>query len=123
MDYNLKNAETETLQRLHAMVNYSEWIYDLIGPFVEGSVLELGCGIGARLSGLSARESAAVGMGMNGRGAVELVLAGVGLEFGIIEQDLFSIIVFMAFFTTIITPIALKIILRSERDKKGKRRR
>ena len=82
-----------------------------------------GCGIGARLSGLSARESAAVGMGMNGRGAVELVLAGVGLEFGIIEQDLFSIIVFMAFFTTIITPIALKIILRSERDKKGKRRR
>ncbi|MCK4310452.1 MAG: cation:proton antiporter [Methanomicrobia archaeon] len=83
----------------------------------------LGCGIGAYISGLSPKESTAVGVGMNGRGAVELVLAGVGLEFGIIQQDLFSIIVFMAFFTTIITPIALKMTLRSaEKDKKHKKR-
>ena len=81
----------------------------------------LGCGIGARISGLSSRESMAVGIGMNGRGAVELVLAGVGLEFGIVQQDLFSIIVFMAFFTTLITPVVLKIAVREPQQKKIKR--
>lgn len=81
----------------------------------------LGCGIGARISGLSTKESVAVGIGMNGRGAVELVLAGVGLEFGIIQQNLFSIIVFMAFFTTLITPVVLKMAVREPQQKKIKR--
>jgi Kef-type K+ transport system membrane component KefB len=106
-------------------VSFSSILTPLMGGIlitaVAGKVL--GCGVGALLSGLSPRESMAVGLGMNGRGAVELVLVGVGLEVGVIQQDLFSVIVFMAFFTTIITPIALKIILRSEKDKKVKGRR
>ncbi|MBU7031897.1 MAG: cation:proton antiporter [Theionarchaea archaeon] len=68
----------------------------------------VGCFIGSRLSGLTGKEALSVGVGMNGRGAVELVLAGVGLEYGVITQDLFSIIVVMAFITTILTPIGLK---------------
>ncbi|MEA1993201.1 MAG: cation:proton antiporter [Euryarchaeota archaeon] len=91
----------------------------IVAAAIIGKVV--GCSIGGFISGLSTRESIAVGVGMNGRGAVELVLAGVGLEFGIISQDLFSIIVFMAFFTTIITPVALKAALRSEKDIKKRK--
>jgi Kef-type K+ transport system membrane component KefB len=72
----------------------------------------VGCFAGSRISGLTNREAFSVGVGMNGRGAVELVLAGVGLEYGIITHDLFSIIVVMAFITTILTPIGLKSITR-----------
>jgi voltage-gated potassium channel Kch len=45
---------------------------------------------------------------MNGRGAVEIVVAGVGLEAGILPTDLFSILVFMAIATTATAPVFLK---------------
>jgi Kef-type K+ transport system membrane component KefB len=57
-----------------------------------------------------------VGVGMNGRGAVELVLAGVGLEYGVITHELFSIVVVMAFITTILTPIGLKMTTQTRRE-------
>jgi Trk K+ transport system NAD-binding subunit len=45
---------------------------------------------------------------MNGRGAVEIIIAGIALEIGIIDQELFSILVFMAIFTTATVPFFLK---------------
>jgi len=40
----------------------------------------LGCGLGAYLYGQSLWESAIIGSGMNGRGAVEMVIAAVVIE-------------------------------------------
>jgi Kef-type K+ transport system membrane component KefB len=80
----------------------------------------LGCGLGARLAGLSTREAVIVGVGMNGRGAVELVVASVVINLsnqllaeGAIGEPLltanqFSALVFMAFVTTLMTPVLLK---------------
>lgn len=90
--------------RLHPLLNI--FCYVVIAAACIGKIV--GCGLGGLVSGLTKRESLAVGVGMNGRGAVELVLAGVGLNYGIITQDLFSIVVLMAFVTTILTPIGLK---------------
>jgi Kef-type K+ transport system membrane component KefB len=59
-------------------------------------------------SGFGWREGLTVGFGMNGRGAVEIIIAGVGLQAGIIDQSIFSILVFMAIFTTASVPITLK---------------
>ncbi|MBK6264817.1 cation:proton antiporter [Marivirga sp. S37H4] len=59
-------------------------------------------------SGYGWREGITVGAGMNGRGAVEIIIAGIGLEMGIINQDIFSILVFMAIFTTTTVPFLLK---------------
>ncbi|WMI69034.1 cation:proton antiporter [Mangrovimonas sp. YM274] len=59
-------------------------------------------------TGLGWREGVAVGAGMNGRGAVEIIIAGIGLEMGIINQDIFSILVFMAILTTMTVPFLLK---------------
>ena len=56
---------------------------------------------------------------MSGRGAVELIIAGVALEAGLflqpdppgaIVQSLFSAIVIMAIVTTVATPIVLRLL-------------
>ena len=59
-------------------------------------------------SGNGWREGITIGSGMNGRGAVEIVIAGIGLQAGIIDQQIFSILVFMAIITTATVPIFLK---------------
>ena len=58
-------------------------------------------------SGYGWREGITVGTGMNGRGAVEIIIAGIGLEMGIITAEIFSILVFMAIFTTLSVPVFL----------------
>ncbi len=59
-------------------------------------------------SGYGWREGITVGAGMNGRGAVEIIIAQVGLGLGIITAEIFSVLVFMAIFTTATVPIFLK---------------
>jgi Kef-type K+ transport system membrane component KefB len=79
----------------------------------------VGSGIPAYWAGFSKRESLLVGVGMSGRGAVELIIAGVALEAGLflqpdppglIVQSLFSAIVIMAIVTTVATPVALRLL-------------
>jgi len=79
----------------------------------------IGSGFPAYWAGFSKRESILVGIGMSGRGAVELIIAGVALEAGLfsqptapdaIVQGLFSAIVIMAIVTTVATPIALRLL-------------
>ncbi|MEK6300790.1 MAG: cation:proton antiporter [Acidobacteriota bacterium] len=59
--------------------------------------------LSARLNGMSWRESAAVGILMNTRGLVELVILNIGLDLGILSPPLFSIMVLMALVTTLMT--------------------
>ncbi|HMB93111.1 MAG TPA: cation:proton antiporter, partial [Rhodothermales bacterium] len=54
------------------------------------------------------REGLTIGAGMNGRGAVEIIVAQIGLSMGLISQDIFSILVFMAIATTATVPLFLK---------------
>ena len=90
----------------------------LIGVAIVGKVV--GCGLGAALFGFNPWESAIIGFGMNGRGAVELVIATVVMNLSdelmkskIISEPLltdneFSALVLMAFVTTFMAPICLK---------------
>lgn len=50
--------------------------------------------------GFSWRESSAIGGLMNARGLMELVLINLGLSYGIISQNVFSILVVMTIVTT-----------------------
>lgn len=59
-------------------------------------------------SGNGWREGLTIGGGMNGRGAVEIIVAGIALEMGLISREVFSILVFMAIFTTATVPFFLK---------------
>jgi Kef-type K+ transport system membrane component KefB len=58
-------------------------------------------------SGNGWREGIVVGTGMNGRGAVEIIVAELALGQGLIDRDVFSILVFMAIFTTATVPVLL----------------
>jgi Kef-type K+ transport system membrane component KefB len=71
-----------------------------------------GCAVGARLGGVAWRESAAIGFGMNSRGAMEIILALLALEAGIIRPHLFVALVIMAIVTSLISGPALVRILR-----------
>jgi len=80
----------------------------------------VGCGLGAIPFGFNYLEASIIGFGMNGRGAVELVVATVVIKLsnelmkkGIIADELltpdqFSALVMMAFITTLMAPITLK---------------
>jgi Na+:H+ antiporter len=68
------------------------------------------CGgyVGGRLAKLTKQESWTVGIGLNGRGIMELVIANIALSNGFIGQRLFTILVLMAVVTTFVTPFLLK---------------
>lgn len=72
----------------------------------------IGAGGMAYATGRPLKESALIGVSMNGRGAVELIIALIGLELGFIDETIFSVLVFMAFFVTLFTTIALKFSLK-----------
>jgi Kef-type K+ transport system membrane component KefB len=57
----------------------------------------------ARLTGLSWRDSSALGVLMNTRGLMELIALNIGLEIGVISPRLFAMMVVMALVTTVIT--------------------
>lgn len=61
----------------------------------------IGSGGAAYLTKMSPSNSLLVGLAMNNRGAVELIIASIGLSAGIIDKTVFSILVIMAFATTI----------------------
>ncbi|NUC71938.1 cation:proton antiporter [Haloterrigena sp. SYSU A558-1] len=56
---------------------------------------------------LTSREGLVVGFGMNGRGTVEIIIATVALEAGVIDTQMFSILVFIAIFTTALVPVTV----------------
>ena len=71
----------------------------------------VGCGLGAFISKLNARDSALVGFGMSPRGEVALIIALFGLSSGALSIPEYSIISAMAFITTIIVPPVFQRIL------------
>ncbi|MDP2307202.1 MAG: cation:proton antiporter [Pseudomonadota bacterium] len=62
-----------------------------------------GTAIAARLSGLDLRSAAAIGVLMNTRGLMELVVLNIGLDLGVISTELFAMMVIMALVTTWLT--------------------
>ncbi len=74
----------------------------------------LACWAAARLSGESSRDSLATGILMNARGLMELIILNIGLERGIIQPTLFTIMVLMAVVTTLMaTPLFERVYRRT----------
>ena len=67
-----------------------------------------GAYIAARLSGLSHMESKVLGIMMNTRALMELIVINVGYDLGVISQQMFTILVVMAIFSTVITSPLLR---------------
>ena len=67
-----------------------------------------GCYLAARWSGLTHPESKVIGIMMNTRALMELIIINVGYDLGVISQNVFTMLVLMAIFSTVITTPALR---------------
>jgi len=72
----------------------------------------LGAFVGGKLGGLTRAESLALGCGMNARGSTEVIVATIGLSMGVLNQNLFTVIVTMAVITTMTMPPMLRWALK-----------
>jgi Kef-type K+ transport system membrane component KefB len=68
--------------------------------------------VAARLSGLGWRDSSALGILMNTRGLMELIVLNIGLELKVISPTLFAMLVIMALVTTFATTPILHLVTR-----------
>ena len=71
----------------------------------------LGCAGGALLCGFSSREALAIGVGMNARGGMEIIVALVGLSIGVLTREMYAIVIMVAIVTSLMTPPVLSWLL------------
>lgn len=64
--------------------------------------------LGGRFAGLNNSVALTLGIGLNARGIMELVIANIAYKNGLINLEVFSILVIMGIVTTLSTPIMLK---------------
>ncbi|MGG6310736.1 cation:proton antiporter [Paenibacillus macerans] len=68
----------------------------------------LGSAYGAKLAGFGWRSALGIGSAMVSRGEVALIIAAIGQEAGLLNPDMFAVIVLVVLITTIVTPPMMK---------------
>jgi Kef-type K+ transport system membrane component KefB len=68
----------------------------------------VGCGLPARLMGMSTHDSLVIGFGMSPRGEVAMIVALIALNQGVIQQAGYVTLVIMSLVTTLIVPLVLR---------------
>lgn len=71
----------------------------------------VGTYIGARTAGLSNWESITMGSSLNARGAIEIIIATIGISTGVLTTEMYTIIVMVAIITSLIAPPLLRVSL------------
>jgi Kef-type K+ transport system membrane component KefB len=82
------------------------------------------CGVsfGAWMGKMPPREALAVGFGMNARGAMEMILASIALEYKLIDQRVFVALIVMALVTSILSgPIMQRLLMIKPLDEASAR--
>jgi Kef-type K+ transport system membrane component KefB len=109
----------------HVNLNLTTHEWGFLAALVAVAILGkiIGCGLPALMIGQDWQESLVIGLGMNGRGAVELIVAKAVLllSYGLLQEGLireplltqsqFTVLILMAFITTIIAPISLRVFV------------
>ncbi len=76
----------------------------------------LGAGWGARLGGMDRNSAFAVGLAMNARGAMEMILGILALQAGLIKEHMFVALVIMALFTSLLSAPAIHFFVSRRRS-------
>lgn len=72
--------------------------------------------LGGKLIGLSGSEATGVGISLNFRGAMDLVVASIAFDRGFIDQGMFSALVVLAVLSTLVTPAIFKtVVIRNQK--------
>ncbi len=78
-----------------------------------------GCATAAWMSGCSRRDSVCIGVMMNTRGLMELVVVNIGYEMKVIPQSVYCMLVIMAVVTTVVTTPILRLTTRGTELEEG----
>ncbi|CAL9444168.1 Na(+)_H(+)-K(+) antiporter GerN [Actinosynnema sp. ALI-1.44] len=82
-----------------------------------------GAYLGARTARLGRWEALALGAGLNARGAIEVIIAMVGLQLGILSTAMYTIIVLVAIVTSLTAPPMLRLAARNIEETNEERAR
>ncbi|GAB1513334.1 cation:proton antiporter [Actinophytocola sp. KF-1] len=100
----------------------ANWLLFLLVLAVATASKFAGAGGGARLAGLPGREAVRLGTLMNCRGVTELVVAAIGLQYGLVNELGFTILVLVAVLTTAATgPLMRAVTARGGDGSRGSR--
>ncbi len=88
----------------------SEWLFCGVIILVATAGKFGGTLAAARFSGMDWRHATGLGILMNTRGLMQLIVLGVGLDLGVISPKLFTMMVLMALVTTIATTPVLRVL-------------
>jgi Kef-type K+ transport system membrane component KefB len=94
------------------IINYIGYALVIVLIAIVGKIV--GCGIGAKLSHFSNRQSLQVGVGMIARAEVALIVANQGMKAGLISNETFTSVVLLVVISTIVTPPLLKLFFKGE---------
>ena len=90
-------------------LNFSQavWIFIIIFTIITIASKIIGNGLGAKLCGYSKDKAIQIGIGMATRGEVALIMAAEAQKTGLINEEVFSIVIITVMLVTLITPILL----------------
>ena len=74
----------------------------------------IGCGLGAKICKYTSKESLQIGVGMISRGEVALIVANKGEAVGLMSDKFFAPVIIMVVFTTVVTPVLLKLVFKDK---------
>ena len=94
LEFNISSIQNYGLLTAIILVSYFSKIF---GGFIGGKII-----------GLNNKTSLTLGLGLNARGIMELVIANIAYKAGLIDSEIFSMLVIMGVLTTLSTPIMLK---------------
>ena len=100
------------------MVNFREFVSPpvlIFGALYTGAAIlakVIGCGGPALLLGFNGRGALRIGTGMVPRGEVALIIAGIGIASGILNQQMVGVAILMTLVTTLVSPPLLNVTLK-----------
>lgn len=74
----------------------------------------IGCGLGAKITGNSMKDSYRIGLGMMARAEVALICANKGISAGLVDPGMSAFIVLMIIVSSFVTPLLLKLSYKNE---------
>ncbi len=107
-------AYTGLRTQIGLVSGYEQWLMCALIVVVASAGKFGGSVVAARITGLNWRDSSALGVLMNTRGLMELIVLNIGLEMNVISPTLFAMLVIMALVTTFATTPILHLITRRQ---------
>src|ERR1700719_849465 len=108
-------AYTGLRTQIGLVSGWDQWMICALIVIVASAGKFGGSVIAARITGLNWRDSSALGVLMNTRGLMELIVLNIGLEMKVISPTLFAMLVIMALVTTFATTPILHLITRNQK--------